>query len=128
MSDQTFELMIKILGWVLPPVVAFLIGRLTKKAEKRDKLSEEEEEKKKRETEAFKETCKYILKRSLKDDYEFYVEKQGWCSVVDKAEVEKAYKIYSGKGIEGNGQGTGYYKAIMALPEHNIERSESGEG
>ena len=59
-----------------------------------------------------------MLKKSLKDDYDFYVETAGWCSVVDKAEVERAYQIYTCPTLKGNGQGTRYYHAIMNLPEH----------
>ena len=133
MTEQTIDLIIKILGWIIPEVVAFIMGRLTKKVEKHDKATEEEEEKKKKEEEirkqeaySVKETCKYILKKSLKDDYEFY-DKQGWCSVTDKAEMEKAYKIYSGPILKGNSQGTMYYKATMALPEHPIEHNGEGK-
>ena len=127
MDNEIVDLIIKILGWIIPACLAFIIGRLTKKVDKHEKEAEEEKERQKQEADALKETCKYILKKSLKDDYEYYVEKQGWCSVTDKAEVEKAYKIYSGPGIEGNGQGTMYYKAIMALPEHSSEHSHGEE-
>ena len=76
------------------------------------KRAKEKEEKYKQEREAYQETCKYMLRKFLKDDYEYYVEEMGWCSVTDKAEVEQAYDLYH-NGWNGNGQGTRYYKAIM---------------
>lgn len=107
----------QVLGYIISPIIsaiiAFLIGKISalhRKVKERDLRSAEEYE-------ALKETCKYTLRQFLKEDYEFYVEEQGWCSLADKEEVERAYILYHDKW-NGNGQGTRYYEAIMKLPEH----------
>ena len=110
--------------WAVTGLVTFFLGKLTATVAKLRKDKEEKEESDKREIRAFAETCKYMLKKSLADDYEYYVEKQGWCSVSDKAEVEKAYNIYHGEPFNGNGQGSRYYSAIMNLPEHPEQKKE----
>jgi hypothetical protein len=120
----TADLIIKIAGWVATPMLSFVIGLLTSKLKKNKESAEQKAQKEDLEYEALKETCKYMLKKSLRDDYEFYVEEQGWCSIEDKNEVERAYMIYSG-GLHGNGQGTRYYKGIMGLPEHQSECKHS---
>lgn len=122
------QIIMQIAGWLISPILAFVIGRLTIKLNSLQAYNAKKDEMAKSESVAIKETCKYVLKKSLKDDYDFYVEQQGWCSVVDKAEVEKVYKIYSSPAINGNGQGTRYYHAIMDLPEHPThERHDSEE-
>ena len=44
---------------------------------------------------------------------------RGWRTKEETKEVEELYDIYN-KKLEGNGQGTQYYHAIMALPEKEI--------
>ena len=82
------QIIMQIAGWLISPILAFVIGRLTIKLNSLQAYNAKKDEMAKSESVAIKETCKYVLKKSLKDDYDFYVEQQGWCSVVDKAEVE----------------------------------------
>ena len=107
----------QILGYVISPLFTAIIGFLISQLSYMHKKNKEREKRSVDEYEALKETCKYTLRQFLKEDYEFYVEGQGYCSLADKEEVERAYLLYHDKW-NGNGQGTRYYKAIMALPEH----------
>ena len=118
------DLIFKIAGWVITPILSFIIGNLLSKLKKSKELAAQRAEKEDLEYEALKETCKYMLKKSLKEDYEFYVEEQGWCTIEDKNDVEKAYKIYS-NGLNANGRGTRYYNGIMALPNHPSEHNHT---
>jgi phosphate/sulfate permease len=113
-----------IAGWIVAPILSFVIGRLSSKYVKAKEENQKSKDSREQEIAAMKETCKYVLKKSLQDDYNYYVEEIGWCSVEDKTEVEKAYEIYHSPAIDGNGQGTRYYKAIMALPEHPPQKAE----
>lgn len=108
---------LQILGWVASPVASCVIGYLFSRLQQLKKSAKEKEEQYIQERKALKETCKYMLRKFLKDDYEYYVDGQGWCSSSDKAEVQQAYDLYH-DSWNGNGQGTRYYNAIMALPEH----------
>ena len=110
-------MILTIVGWVVSPIMGCIIGVLAAKLSAMKKKATERDEREKEERIALKETCKYTLRQFLKEDYEFYVESQGWCSLADKEEVERAYILYHDKW-NGNGQGTRYYQAIMALPEH----------
>lgn len=109
---------LQIAGWIIAPVLSFIVGRLSSKYLKAKEETQKVHDSREEEIIAMKETCKYVLKKSLQDDYNYYVETVGWCSVDDKAEVERAYNIYHSPAIDGNGQGTRYYNAIMDLPEH----------
>ena len=51
----------------------------------------------------------------------YYCEKQGWCSLEDKHNIEYLYKPYAALG--GNGTGESAYKAIMALPTESPKKS-----
>ena len=45
---------------------------------------------------------------------------RGWKTKEEMKEITDLYEIYH-KKLDGNGQGTQYYKEIAALPEHEIE-------
>ena len=122
---MTVDSVLKIVGWIAAPIFSFIIGWLISRLRESKNSAKIKEASLKMEYDALKETCKYMLKKSLKDDYDYYVEKQGWCSVEDKAEVEKAYRIYSDPStLNGNGTGTRYYHAIIDLPEHPTQKEE----
>ena len=122
---MTIDSILKIVGWIAAPICTFIIGMLASKLTKSKEDAKQKEENSRLEYDALKETCKYMLKKSLKDDYDYYVDTQGWCSVEDKAEVERAYRIYSNPNtLNGNGTGTRYYHAIMELPEHPTQKEE----
>ena len=110
------EIVIKIISTVISSVVAFALGLVwTKyialKAQKKKQIDRKDAE-----YDAMKQTCKLSLRSSLKDDYEYFVLKQGWCSIEDKNDVEEEYHLYH-HSFDGNGRGTRYYNAIMELPD-----------
>lgn len=109
----------KALGIILSAVISFIIGRLQAKysALKKEKEQKATEDRVRDETLA--ECLKYQLRRALKDDHDFYVQ-QGWCSIEDKAEVKKAYRLYHDTYLHGNGAGTMYYESIMKLPDEQV--------
>jgi len=112
---QWYDVMLKVLGF-LSPIFTFVIGWIASKykEEKQKRIDKSKEEKEEYDT--MKETCKLTLRKSLKDDYEFYVHKQKWCSIEDKNDVENEYELYH-KKFNGNGRGTLYHDAIMKLPD-----------
>ena len=114
MQWNWLDVVLKVLG-LFTPVFTFLIGWIASKYKDEKRKKEEADKTASDEYDTMKETCKLTLKRSLKDDYEFYVHKQGWCSIEDKADVENEYVLYHDK-LGGNGRGTLYRDAIKALP------------
>lgn len=104
------DIVFKILGWFVPAILTFFIGRITAAHTKLKRDKDERESL----FASSREALKICLRRFLKDDYDFYA-LAGFCSIEDKSEVEAAYKIYHALG--GNGQGTRYYEAIMSLPD-----------
>ena len=113
-------MVLTIIGGIVSPLMGCVIGVLATLLANAKKKAKEREEREKEERIALKETCKYTLRQFLKEDYEYYVEQMGYCSLADKEEVERAYLLYHDKW-NGNGQGTRYYEAIMRLPEHPTE-------
>lgn len=57
----------------------------------------------------------HLARYHLQKDYDKFVLHDKYCSVEDKSAVDRLYKAYSALG--GNGKGTLWEKAIMALPE-----------
>lgn len=119
---QWYDVVLKVLGF-LSPVFTFLIGWIASKYKEEKKKREDKTNKEKAEYETMKETCKLTLRRSLKDDYEFFVLKQGHCSIENKNDVQNEYTLYHEK-FKGNGRGTLYYDAIMALPNEKQEKKK----
>lgn len=115
-----------VIGGVVGFLVSWFMGTVKKKTE--DKVQENKEEKETKEAEhaAMMEACKEMLRRTLKEDLEFY-KKQGYCSVEDKADIEKVYNLYHEKPMNGNGRGTRYYEGIMSLPDELHEHVEKIE-
>lgn len=110
------EIVTKIITTVISSVLAFLLGLLWTRYSALKNQKKQQQNEKDAEYEAIKQTCKLSLRSSLKADYEFFVLKQGWCSIEDKNDVEEEYRLYH-TGFNGNGRGTRYYNAIMELPE-----------
>ena len=112
-----------IVGGVIGFCVTLAMTKIQKKAE--DKIQENKEEKETKEAEhkVLMEACKEMLRRTLKEDLEFY-KKQGFCSVDDKSDIEKVYKLYHDAPMNGNGRGTRYYEGIMGLPDEPHEKVE----
>ena len=117
-----YDILFKIIA-ALSPFLTFALGLLASKIKKLQEKNEQNEiekqeliSKRENEEEAMKEACKYMLKKSLKEDYDYYLE-QGWCSAEDKEEVDRIYFLYR-KQLGGNGSGTRYYDSISSLPEH----------
>lgn len=113
---MTTEIITKIITTVISSALAFLLGLIWTKYEHLKKQKKTQQDNKDAEYKAMKETCKLSLRNSLKDDYEFFVLKQGWCSIEDKNDVEEEYKLYH-ESFDGNGRGTRYYNAVIELPE-----------
>ena len=119
--NQIYPLILTtVIGGIVGFLVSWFMGTIKKKTE--DKVQENKEEKDRKEAEhtAMMEACKESLRRALKEDLEFY-KKQGYCSVEDKADIEKVYTLYHNDPMNGNGRGTRYYEGIMSLPDelHN---------
>jgi hypothetical protein len=112
-----------VVGTFIGFIVTLVMSKAQLKAE--SKVQENKEEKEARESEhlAMREACKSFLRRTLKDDFEFY-KKQGYCSVEDKSEIEDTYKLYH-HDLKGNGRGTRYYEAIMSLPDISDSMEEN---
>lgn len=108
-----------IITTIVGGVVGFLVswGMVTLQKKTEDKVQETKEEKETRELEfqAMKEACKEMLRKSLKEDLDFF-KKLGFCPIEDKVCIEQTYNIYN-KGLKGNGRGTMYYESIMSLPD-----------
>lgn len=119
---MTTDIVLQLLGIVATPTLTFVIGMLASKIKKMKTTSEENEKQRELEWQAMKETCKETLRSILKEDYEFYTT-QGWCSVEDKEEVTRVYKLYC-NGLHGNGRGTRYYNGVISLPEHDPNEDE----
>lgn len=115
-----------VIGGIVGFLVSWFMGAIKKKAEDKVQENKEENEKKEAEHKALMEACKEMLRRTLKEDLEFY-KKQGFCSVEDKADIEKVYKLYHDAPMNGNGRGTRYYEGIMGLPDELHEHIEKIE-
>ena len=115
-----------VIGGVVGFLVSWFMSTVKKKTE--DKVHENKEEKETKEAEhrVLMEACKEMLRRTLKEDLEFY-KKQGYCSVEDKADIEKVYNLYHNAPMNGNGRGTRYYESIMSLPDEPHEHIEKVE-
>ena len=115
-----------VIGGVVGFLVSWFMGTVKKKAEDKVQENKEEKEAKEAEHKALMEACKEMLRRTLKEDLEFY-KKQGFCSVEDKADIEKVYTLYHNEPMNGNGRGTRYYEGIMSLPDEPIHKVEEAE-
>ena len=100
-----------ILGWVATPICALIIGMLWERGKNASKAKGEKE----LSEAAIKKSIKYIMKRSLQDDYRYYHE-LGYCPLDDKVNIQEEYELYH-KGLDGNGAGTKYFESIMKLPD-----------
>ena len=108
-------IMTTVVGGVVGFLVSWAMVTLQKKTEGKVQESKEEKEAKEIELQAMKEACKEMLRKSLKEDLDYF-KKLGYCPIEDKADIEHTYTIYN-KGLKGNGRGTMYYENIMALPD-----------
>ena len=125
--NQIYPLILTtVIGGIVGFLVSWFMGTIKKKAE--NKVQENKEEKETKETEhiVLMEACKEMLRRTLKEDLEFY-KKQGYCSVEDKADIEKVYRLYHDAPMKGNGRGTRYYEGIMSLPDEPHIKIEDTE-
>ena len=125
--NQIYPLILTtIIGGIVGFLVSWFMGTIKKKAEDKVQENKEENEKKEAEHTAMMEACKEMLRRTLKEDLEFY-KKQGYCSVEDKADIEKVYRLYHDAPMNGNGRGTRYYEGITGLPDepHEKENEEN---
>lgn len=68
----------------------------------------------KREQKSMHDAMLALLHNQIYQDGHFYCERQKWCSLEDKKNVEYLYRPYHEMG--GNGTGEQAYKAIQALP------------
>lgn len=125
--NQIYPLILTtIIGGIVGFLVSWFMGTIKKKAEDKVQENKEENEKKEAEHAAMMEACKESLRRALKEDLEFY-KKQGYCSVEDKADIEKIYGLYHDTPMNGNGRGTRYYEGIMSLPDEPHIKIEDTE-
>lgn len=108
-SEVAIGLIIATLSWIA--------GSLAAKLKKYKKQEEEDKQRAEIRRIAIEETCKEMLRKTLKDDCEYFTN-LGYCSVDDKFEVQRLYNIYH-KDLGGNGRGTRYYEIIMKLPDAN---------
>ena len=115
-----------IVGGVIGFCVTLAMTKIQRQAETKIQENKEERETKEAEHKVLMEACKEMLRRTLKEDLEFY-KKQGYCSVEDKADIEKVYNLYHEKPMNGNGRGTRYFEGIMSLPDELHDHSEKIE-
>ena len=115
-----------VIGGIVGFLVSWFMETIKKKAKNKVQENKEEKENKEAEHKALMEACKEMLRRTLKEDLEFY-KKQGFCSVEDKADIEKVYTLYHNEPMKGNGRGTRYYESIMSLPDEPHEHIEKVE-
>lgn len=113
-SEVAVGLIIAALSWIA--------GSLTTKLKKYKKREEEDKQRTEIRRIAIEETCKEMLRKTLKDDSEYFTN-LGYCSVDDKFEVQRLYNIYH-KDLGGNGRGTRYYEIIMKLPDAPVNKSD----
>ena len=104
-------LVLTIFGWIVPSVCTVLLAAIIAKQSKHKEQRCEKE----LSDAAIKKSIKYIMKRNLQDDYKYYHE-LGYCPLEDKLDIQEEYELYH-NGLQGNGAGTKYYDAIMALPD-----------
>lgn len=117
-SEVAVGLIIAALSWIA--------GSLTTKLKKYKKQEEEDRQRTEIRRVAIEETCKETLRKMLKDDCDYF-ENLGYCSVDDKFEIQRIYKIYH-DGLNGNGRGTRYYEIIMKLPDAPVNKSDIALG
>lgn len=89
------------LGWVLSPICALLVGALAgyaKAAKKTDK--------------AMRDGMRVLLRQQLVDYHRAYVANGGPCPVTIKEQATEVYEAYHALG--GNGTGTRLWDEIMA--------------
>lgn len=115
-----------IVGGVIGFCVTLAMTKIQKQAETKIQENKEEKETKEAEHKVLMEACKEMLRRTLKEDLEFY-KKQGYCSVEDKADIEKVYNLYHNAPMNGNGRGTRYFEGIMGLPDEPHVKIEEME-
>lgn len=96
-------------------VISWIAGSLAAKVKKYKEKEEIDEKQSEIRRVAMEETCKETLRKMLKDDCDHF-ESLGYCSVDDKFEIQRIYKIYH-NDLGGNGRGTRYYETLMALPD-----------
>ena len=94
-----------VIGGVVGFLVSWFMGAVKKKTEDKVQENKEEKENKEKEHKVLMEVSKEMLRRSLKEDLEFY-KKQGYCSVEDKSDIENLYNLYHDHPMNGNGRGT----------------------
>lgn len=109
-----------IVGGIIGFLVSWAMSSIQKKTEDKVQENREEKETKEKEHKVLMEVSKEMLRRSLKEDLEFY-KKQGFCSVEDKSDIDNLYKLYHNHPMNGNGRGTRYYEGIMSLPDEKIK-------
>ena len=109
--NPTVSILLQVLGWAMPSICTIF---LTVIVSKQNKKKQEQSEKDIADA-AIKKSIKYIMKRNLQNDYNYYHE-LGYCPLDDKTDIQEEYELYH-QGLKGNGAGTKYYDAIMALPD-----------
>lgn len=90
-----------ILEWLIPTVLAFLLGGVTAMLKRKDTRDK-----------ALEDGMTVQLMRGIKQDYETYVVKQHKMSMHDKEIHEKTFEAYQALG--GNGVARGMHEEIMA--------------
>ena len=112
---ETVDIIVKVIGWIVSPILSFLVGWLVSTQRKNKEKKQEAVE----EVNVLKEASKAILKNMIRDDHEFFT-RQGYCSPSDKQEVEVIYQCYLRLG--GNGVGTQFRNDILSLPDSDPNR------
>ena len=105
------EIILKILGWVISPILTFLIGFLSSKYQKLKKKSQESEA----QLIAMKQGIIAMLKNIIATAHETYT-RQGFCSVQDKQEIITVHKCY--ESLCDDGLCTALKDDIVHLPDY----------
>lgn len=111
------EALEKALLAIIPSVITFILGFMVNKYHK---LKEEVKDKQ-AEKDAIRLAVKYMLKKSLMEDYEYFTA-QGYLPMEDRRAINECWQLYNG-AFEGNGQGEFCYKKLMELPDKKLNKN-----
>jgi hypothetical protein len=114
------ELIFKIIGWVAPTVLSFIVGVLTSKYKKAKSKNKEQED----QLLAMKKGIIAMLKNIIASAHETYT-RQGFCSVQDKQEIITIHKCY--ESLCDDGLCTALKDDIVHLPDYPPSISTRGK-
>lgn len=95
---------------IIPSIFSFILGWFINKYHKMKQSIEDKQD----ERDAVLLSVKYMLKKSLMDDYKYWSDK-GYLPLQDRTDIQNCYEIYHNI-LKGNGSGEYCYNELMKLP------------